>query len=556
MRKVVIIGGVAGGASAAARLRRLEEHCQIVVLEKSPYVSYANCGLPYHISGVIQKKEDLLLQTPESFKARFGVEVRVRHEALSIDREKKSVLIRNLASGEEYQESYDDLVLSPGALPFIPPGLVYDESLVFTLRNIPDMETIISHLPENGGSVAIVGAGYIGVELAENLLARGCQVFLFEMLGQILPTMDAEMTRILEKDLLRQGVHLVLGSSIKSLQKTANGRLQALNEAGFACEVDFAVMAIGVRPDTHLAKSCGIRIGELGGILVDHEMRTSDPNIYAVGDAIEVTHLITGQQTLMPLAGPANRQGRVAADVMAGFPSEFPGVIGTAAIKCFDYTAAHTGLNEKALKRLNMSYEKVYLHPSGHASYYPGSTLISFKLLFDPTNGRVLGAQAVGKKGIERRIDVIAAYIMKNASIDDLVEAELCYAPPLGSAKDAVNLAGFIAQNHMRGITPLVHWDSWQPAWAADTTKPLILDVRSKTEWAEGHVPGAVHIPLDELRKRIGELPQDRAIWAHCRVGLRSNIAIRILRQNGFDAYNISGGYLSFEALHGDGVKE
>jgi NADPH-dependent 2,4-dienoyl-CoA reductase/sulfur reductase-like enzyme/rhodanese-related sulfurtransferase len=546
MKRVVIVGGVAGGASAAARLRRLDEQNSIILFERGPYISYSNCGMPYRIGGIIEDDHELLLQTPQSFHRRFNVEVRVGEEALAIDRSKRMVQVRRLASGEEYEEPYDLLLLSPGATPIKPPIPNIDHPKVLTLRDIPDMQHIMASLPPSPGHISIIGAGFIGLELLENLHRLGHAVTVWEMLPQVLPVLDAEMTAGLAKELRKQGVILHLGSAVAGLEPLPDGNLIVSNQRGESEEAQLVILAVGVKPEVKLAKECGLEIGALGGIRTNDRMQTSDPAIYAVGDAVEVTHLVTGKPALLALAGPAQRQARVAADNIAGMDSHFPGVIGTSVIKLFNTEVASTGANEALLKREGIAYRKLYCHWEDHAEYYPGATTIKLKLLYDHESGRILGAQAGGQNGVARRIDIIASYIKMGGTTADLAQGEFCYSPQVGTAKDIVNIAGFIAENDRAGIDPLVQWSDWQPGWQDDPTKPFVLDVRTPGEYARGHVPGAPNIPVNDLRERMKEIPSGRIIWVYCRVGQRAHTAIRMLRAHGYDAYNVSGSIYTF----------
>jgi NADPH-dependent 2,4-dienoyl-CoA reductase/sulfur reductase-like enzyme/rhodanese-related sulfurtransferase len=520
--RIVIVGGVAGGASAAVRARKLSEDASIVLFERGPHVSFANCGLPYHIGGVIGERAPLLLQTPESLHARFNIDVRVHTEVVSIDPSSHVVVARNLMTGMEIRESYDALVLSPGAAPIMPPIPGVDDRRIFTLRNIVDMDGILGAVTVPGvARVLVVGAGYIGLELAEQLRHRGLAVAMVERLPHVLGVADAEMTFPLQEELARQGVDLRLNRSVTAFQPEGEA-LVALLDNGNRIDCDVAVMSVGVRPETRLAKDAGLTLGTTGGILVDDQMRTSLPNIYAVGDAVEIREFVSDTPALIPLAGPANRQGRVAADVIFGRSS-----------------FAMTGLSEAALKRKGLAYRRIYVHPADHATYYPGSHPISLKLLFEPENGRILGAQAVGMAGVDKRIDVIAVAQRAGMTVFDLEDLELCYAPPFGSAKDAVNMAGFVASNVLRGDVEL-----WEPEELASLSdRQLVLDVRTVREYALGTIPGATCIPVDDLRGRLADLPKDKELLVFCQVGLRGYVAARMLTQLGFKVRNLSGGY-------------
>ncbi len=556
--KVIIVGGVAGGASCAARLRRLDEKAEIVMVERGPYVSYANCGLPYHISGVIEKESSLLVSSVETFRAMFAVDARTNCEAIAVDPKAKTVQLRNVASGEVTVESYDKLVLAPGAVSVRPPLPGIDLPGIFQVRTVPDVRTIREWIQRGTEFLAglysysgmqfvkparravVVGGGFIGLETAENLVHAGFEVTLVEMLDQVLAPMDREFARLVEEHLKRNGVRLALGDGVAGFRQLDGGALEVQTKSGRAYAADLVILALGVRPDTALAKSAGLAIGERGGIRVDEQMRASDPDIFAVGDAVEVKDVVTGQWSLVALAGPANRQGRIAADVIAGRPASFRGAQGTSIIGLFDGAAAWTGASEKTLQRLgDTDYEKIYLFPNSHAGYYPGAKMIGMKVLFRTSDGRVLGAQAVGldAPAVDKRISALAVAIQMGATVYDLEEAELCYAPQFGSAKDAVNFAGMVAADVLRGDMPLAHW--------SDADGALLLDVRQPVELAVESVPGAVNIPLPQLRGRLGELPRDREILVICRSAQRAYYATRILLQNGFRVRNLSGGMLS-----------
>lgn len=555
-QKVVIVGGVAGGASCAARLRRLDEKAEILIVERGPYVSYANCGLPYHVGGVIPRESSLLVASPEMFKGFFSVEVRTGCEATKISRKEKTVELRDVATGKVTTERYDKLVLSPGAKSIRPPLPGIDLPGIFQLRTVPDARAIREWIERGTQFLAgmdkysgfqtvrpktravVVGGGFIGVEAAENLAHREFDVTLVEMADQILLPLDKDMARVVEDHLVRHGVQVALGDGVAGFEQAAEGALNVRTKSGKVYPADVVILALGVRPDIELAQAAGLKIGERGGIGVDEHMRTSDPDIFAVGDAVEVKDVVTGETGLLALAGPANRQGRIAADVIAGRDSRFRGTQGTAIIGAFGAAAAWTGVNEKTLmRRKDNDYEKIFLYPNSHAGYYPGARPIAMKILFRKSDGRVLGAQALGDDGVDKRISVIAMAIQMKATVYDLEEAELCYAPQFGSAKDPVNYAGMVAADVLRGDMPIGHWD--------DTGDALLLDVRMPAELAVESVPGAMNIPLPQLRARLGELPRDREIRLICRSGGRAYYATRILLQNGFKARNLSGGMLS-----------
>ncbi len=560
--KVIIVGGVAGGASCAARLRRLDETAEILMVERGPYVSYANCGLPYHIGDVIEKESSLLVATEETFRHTFAIDCRTRCEVTAISPKAKTVELKNHATGEVTTEKYDKLVLSPGAAPIRPPLPGIDLPGIFSVRTVPDAREIREWLEQGASGLSeerkssvfhavggarravVVGGGYIGLEMAENLVHRGLDVTVVEMLDQVMAPLDPECARLVESHLEHHGVHLALNDAVAGFEQTASGSLEVFTKAGKVHPADIVILAIGVRPETALAKAAGLEIGERGGIRVDEQMRTSDPDIFAVGDAVEVKDYVTGEWSLIPLAGPANRQGRIVADVISGRDSRFRGTQGTSVIGIFGATVAMTGANEKLLVRSGQTdFEKIYLFPNSHAGYYPGAKTIVLKVIFRKSDGRLLGAQALGLDGVEKRIDVLALAIQMGATVYDLEEAELCYAPPFGSAKDPVNFAGMVAADVLRGDMPLAHWTS--------VDGQFLLDVRNPAELAAESVPGAVNIPLPELRGRLGELPRDREILVICRSAQRAYYATRILMQNGFKVRNLSGGMLSRSMLGG-----
>lgn len=544
--KVIIIGGVAGGASTAARLRRLDENAEIIILEKGDEVSYANCGLPYHIGGVIPHRDALLVQTPEKLHAALNVDVRVRSEVMAIDTDSKTVTVRHRDNDETYIESWDKLVLCPGGVPIRPPTPGDDHPKLFTLQNVADMDRIKRQVDAGARRAVIIGGGFIGIEMAESLRERGLHVDLVEKQGQILVFLDIEMAHELEGHMLRHGVRIHLNNSVQAFHADGDGIVCELAH-GEHLHTDFVISAIGVRPSTALALSAGISLGPHGGIQVDEHMRTSNPDIYAAGDAVEVRDFVTGESALVPLAGPANRQGRTVADNIAGRPSRFAPVLGTSVLKVFDMTAGSTGASEKRLQQAGIAFRKIYIHPSGHASYYPGTAMMHLKLLFAPEDGKVLGAQVVGFDGVDKRIDVLAVALRAGLTVYDLEELELAYAPPYGSAKDPVNMAGFVAANVLRGDAP--HWYAEQ--YPLQTADSLLLDVRSEAEYARWHIPGSQHIPHTQLRARLSELPRDKALLVYCRTGFRSYLAVRILRQSGFThAATLSGGSMTFNAVH------
>lgn len=546
--KVVVVGGVAGGMSAAARLRRLDESASIVVLERDPYVSFANCGLPYHIGGDIESREALLLQTPESLRAALDLEVRTNHEVLGIDRADKTVRVRDRSTGDEYVESYDTLVLATGAAPLRPPLPGVDHPRIRTLRNIPDMDAIIEVLDGGVRDAVVIGGGYIGLEMVEALRHRGIAVTLVEALDQVMTVMDPEMARHLEDHLADHGVRVRLGTRAVGFVDVDGAVDVDLGDERL--RADLVILAVGVRPESSLAAAAGLALSDRGAVIVDPHLRTSDPSIYAVGDSVQVTDTITGEPVVIPLAGPANRQGRIAADNIAGRDVTYGSTQGTGIVKVFELTAGTTGATERTLKRVGRDYRKVHIHPNGHASYYPGTHAMHLKVLFDPEDGRLLGAQAVGVDGVDKRIDVLAVALRAGLTIEDLEHLELAYAPPYGSAKDPVNMAGFVGSNMRRGDVGIWHADEW-PDLPDDA---VILDVRSRVENAEWAIPGSVNIPHTELRKRLSELPMGVPLYVYCRSGFRSYLAQRILAQSGWpDAKTLSGGELTFRAVHPDG---
>ncbi len=538
-KRILIVGGVAGGAACAARLRRLDERAEIAMFDRGPHVSFANCGLPYYIGGVIPSQDDLLLADADLFRDRFRIHVHPRTEVLSVDRGAQTLAVRDLASGEERTERYDALVLSPGASPLRPPLPGIDLPGIFTLRNIPDSEAILQWIAaRETRSAVIVGAGFIGLEMAENLVRLGMEVTVVEMLDQVMPPLDPEMAAMVAERLRQHGVKLALGDGVAAFSEAEPGGLKVRTQGGSDYPADLVILSIGVRPETQLAKAAGLEIGERGGIRVNEQMQTSDPRIWAVGDAVEVRDAITGNAALVPLAGPAARQGRVAAEAICGRPSAFRAVQGTAICEIFGLQVATTGASEKALRRAGWeNFDRVHLQPAHHVAYYPGAKRMQLKLLFDKENGRILGAQGIGEAGVDRRIDVISMAIQKQGSVHDLAEAELCYAPQFGGAKDAVNFAGMVAENLMRGEMPQVPWD--EPT-GSDT---VFLDVREADEFADGHLPGARNVPLGALRDRLRELPKDADLRVYCAVGQRGYLATRILLQHGFRARNLPGGW-------------
>jgi len=542
--KLVVVGGGAGGPTAAARARRLDEHAEVVMFERGEHVSYAHCGLPYYTGGIIADRDQMLVSNPEQLKQRYRIEVRTQSEVRAILSEAREIEVVNLLTGENYREPYDKLILALGADPVRPPIPGIDLEGIFTLRNLTDADAILRFIAEKKPRKAVVvGGGFIGIEMAENFKHRGMGVTVVEMLEQILLFLDREMAEIVQNRLEDNGIELALSDAVDSFTQRDGQIIVRLN-SGRDIPCDMVMLSIGVRPNIELAKSAGLEIGERGGIKVNRYMQTSDPHIYAVGDAVESWHLVTGESVLVPLAGPANRQARMVADNIYGYNTAYRGILGTSLLKVFDMTVAATGANEKTLKRLGIPCEKCYLHPNSHASYYPGASQMALKVLFSPDSGRVLGVQIVGGDGVDKRVDVFATAIMAGMTVDDLVHLELGYVPQYGTAKDAVNMAGYVASNIIHGKAPVAHWDELA---GEEKGKALLLDVRSEEEYMEDAVPGATSLPLDELRDRLGELPEDRAIHAYCAVGQRSYIATRICTQHGFNAKNVSGGIRTYK---------
>jgi NADPH-dependent 2,4-dienoyl-CoA reductase/sulfur reductase-like enzyme/rhodanese-related sulfurtransferase len=552
-KRVLVVGGVAGGASCAARLRRLDEGAEIVLFDRGPHVSFANCGLPYFVGNVIADEGKLLVASSEMFRQRFNIQVRTRHEVLSIDRERRTIRVRDLdaAGGAiEREERYDALVLAPGAAPIRPPIPGIDLPGIFAVRTIPDTRRIRAWIEERRPQRAlVVGGGFIGLEMAENLAHRGMQVTVLERLPQIMPPFDAEMAATVRTHLEEKGVTLHTGDGLAGFETDPAGNLAARTESGALLPTDLVILSIGVRPETRLASAAGLALGARGGIEVDAEMRTSDAYIWAVGDAVEVRDFISGQEVIVPLAGPANRQGRVAAESIAGRARAFRGVQATAVLGVFGLTVACTGASEKGLRRAGITdFACVYLHPGHHAGYYPGAQAIHLKLIFGRSDGRILGAQAVGLEGVEKRVDVIATMIQLGGTVHDLADAELCYAPQFGGAKDPVNLAGMIAVNHLDGLMPLADWHALGEANAA------LVDVREPEEFAKDHIEGALNLPLSQLRERYTELPRERPLQLYCGVGQRAYYATRFLTQHGFQASNLSGGITTYKVLVQSGM--
>lgn len=549
--KLVIVGGVAGGASAAARARRLDEHAEIVILERGPDLSFANCGLPYYLGGEIQQRGKLLVTPLERLRVRYKLDARPHSEVIRIDRRAREVVVRDRATGREYTERYDKLILSPGAKPRVPEIPGGNLPGVFTLRTLEDTDRIFARLKDVKHAV-LMGGGFISLEVAENLAHRGIGVTLIERNHQVLMPFDPEMTTPIVQALRAKGVELILGSRVTAIDPEDGGTLRARLADGSSRACDLVLAGIGVEPETHLAADAGLELGVRGAIRVNRHMQTTDPDIYAAGDAVEIQDTITGQSGVVPLGGPANRQGRIAADHIFGRPLAYRGTQGTAIVRVFDQTAACTGASEKTLKRCNIPYRAAYLHPANHAGYYPGARQMSLKVLFDPSNGRVLGAQAVGGDGVDKRIDVLAMAIQGKMTVYDLEEAELCYAPPYGSAKDPVNMAGFLCSGILRGDQPQVTVGELLEQQKSGMIQ-AVVDVRGADEFARGHLPGAINIPVDELRGRLADVPTGR-IAVNCQVGMRGYLATRILMAARRDVVNLSGGYQAWELFAGAGL--
>ena len=545
---LLIVGGVAGGASAAARARRLSEGAHIVLFERGPDVSYANCGLPYYIGGEIVDRKKLLVTTPDKLRTRFNVDVRTLTSVEAIDRLRKRVRVRELSRGREYEESYDKLILAPGATPVRPPIPGIDLPGIFTLRTMQDMDWIKDRVDQGVRQAVVVGAGFIGLELVENLIHRGIATTVVELQDQVLPPFDKEMTTPIIQAIEANDVGIMLGDSAERFEQPSDGLVVYL-KSGRRLPAQLVILGVGVRPENKLALEAGLEVGPRGGIRVNDYLQTSDPDIYAVGDAIETKDFVSGEPTQVPLAGPANRQGRIAADNVMGRAERFRGTQGTAIVGVFGCTAALTGMSEKALRRSGRAFRVVYVHPAHHAGYYPGAEPMTLKVVFDPTTGRLLGAQAVGGAGVDKRIDVLAVAIQAGMTVFDLEEMELAYAPQYGSAKDPINMAGFVAAGMLRGDHPQIDVATLLAQPPAE--RPFLLDVRTTAEFASGHIPDAINIPVDDLRERLGEIPHNGEIVAYCQVGQRGYLATRILRQSGFSAANLSGGYKSYQYFHG-----
>lgn len=545
--KVLIVGGVAGGASAAARLRRLNEDVEIILFEKGEYISFANCGLPYYIGGEIKNKADLTLQTPKGFGRRFKVDVRTFNEVISINKEAKTVEVVNHLTSEKYTESYDLLLLSPGAEPFRPniEGINLDK--VFTLRNIPDTYRIKDYITEKSPkSAVIIGGGFIGIEMAENLVNASVSVTLVEMQNQVMAPFDYDMACIIHNEMRKNNVSLMLETALEKIEENGKG-LKVYTNKG-TIETDMVILAIGVKPESSIAKNAGLSVNQKGGIIVDDNMFTSDEYILAVGDAIEVTDYITKEKAMVPLAGPANKQGRIAADNISGIKSSYRGTQGSSILKVFNLTAASTGINEKRAKALKLNYEKIFTMPANHASYYPGGEEMFLKLIFDKDSRKVLGAEIIGGAGVDKRCDVIASVIHFNGTVDDLTKLELCYAPPYSSAKDPVNMAGYVAENVLNGVSRIFHHHDI--ASLSRDGSIYLIDTRTRGEYAAGHIDGFINIPVDRLREHISELDKSKKVYIACQVGVRGHVACKILDGAGFESYNLSGGYALYDEIY------
>lgn len=548
--KVVIVGGVAGGATAAARIRRLDEMAEITVFERSGYVSYANCGLPYYIGGIIEDSRELTLQTPESFLERFRIEMKVRHEVMAIHPDRKTVSVKNLENGQEFEEKYDKLLLSPGAVPTKPRLSGMELESVFTLRTVEDTLRIREYIDKNKPKSAVLaGGGFIGLELAENLRELGMDVTIVQQPKQLMNPFDPDMAAFIHGTVRKHGINLALGHTVEGFVKKEKG-IEVLLAEEESLHADLVILAIGVTPDTHLAKEAGIELGIRGSIVVNDRMETSIPDIYAVGDAVQIKNYVTGQDALISLAGPANKQGRIAADNICGGSSHYQGSLGSSVIKVFDLTAAVTGINEKTAKQKNMNIDSVVLSPMSHAGYYPGGKVMIMKVIFEKETYRLLGAQIVGYEGVDKRLDVMAAAIQAGIKASDLKDLDLAYAPPYSSAKDPVNMAGFMIDNIEKGRLQQIHMEDIEKISQDETV--TCLDVRTRMEYAQGHAEGFVNIPVDELRDHLDEIKQSQPVYVMCESGLRSYIACQILSGHGYDSYNFSGGYRLYSTIKHD----
>lgn len=544
-KKIIIVGGVAGGASTAARLRRLDEHANIIMFEKGEYISFANCGLPYHIGGTISEREKLIVTSVESMSNKFNIDIRNFSEVVKIDKKNKTVTVKNHKTNEIYEENYDNLVLSPGASPIKPPiSGINDCDNLFILRNIPDTDKIKNFINENKPKhVTVVGGGFIGLEMLENLYDLGLNLTLVEASEQVMAPLDIEMASIIHEHIVDKGIQVILKDGVNSFEN--NGKKIVL-ASGKEINTDMIILSIGVKPETNIAKECGLKLNQRGAIVVDKYMKTSDNNIYALGDAVEIMDFVNKKPTMIPLAWPANRQGRIVADNICGKKSEYKGSLGSSVAKVFDYTVATTGNNEKTLKKLGINYEVIHIHPSSSASYYPGAFPISYKMTFDPKDGKIFGAQGVGINGVEKRIDIIATAIKGNLNIYDLQDVEVCYAPPYNSAKDPVNMLGYYAENIIEKNVNVIQWYEVDKL---DNNNSIIIDIREEFELATGVIENSINIPLTVLRHRLNEIPKNKMIYVTCQVGLRGYIACRILSQNGFDCANIDGGIKTYLAV-------
>ncbi|GAA0851313.1 CoA-disulfide reductase [Bifidobacterium pullorum subsp. gallinarum] len=544
--KIIIVGGVAGGASAAARLRRLDESSSIILVERGEYISFANCGLPYYIGETIQERSKLLVQTVPGLSSRYQLDIRNLSEVTSIQRQEKQVTIKNLRTGDIYTESYDYLILSPGAKPIVPdiPGLSESRN-VFTLRNIPDTDRIKQYIEkEKPKEAVVVGGGFIGLEMAENLAEHGIQVTLIEMANQVMAPLDYEMASIVHSHLMEQGVRLILEDGVRAFH---DGGSRIELSSGLLVSTDMTLLSIGVRPENVLAVEAGLQVNERGGIRVNAHMQTSDPHIYAIGDAIEVNDYIHQSPAIIPLAGPANKQGRLVADRIYGKSSSYKGTLGSSIAKVFELTVAATGSNEKRLKQMNIPYQAIHIHPLSHAGYYPGAYPISLKLLFHSESGQIYGAQAVGTDGVDKRIDVIATAIKGTLNVWDLTEVELAYAPPYSSAKDPINYAGYVASNILDGLVETVQWFEMNDLVSSGAT---LIDLREPSEREAGYIEGSINIPLNDLRSRLKDLPQNETLYVTCQVGLRGYLAARILTEHGFRVKNLDGGWKTYASVY------
>lgn len=553
-KKILIVGGVAGGATAAARLRRLDEHSHIIMVERGEYISFANCGLPYYIGGIIKHRNKLMVTTSTAMNNRYKIDIRTQTEARRVDPGKQEVELYSFKDGKTYTESYDDLILSPGASPIRPPIEGIDDPRIFTLRNIPDTDNIKKYIDEKKPVRAlVVGGGYIGLEMAESLHHAGIQVTICEKLEQVMMPLDFEMAALVHQHMRIRNIEFYLKDGVVKFESYPD-HIKTTLESGKTISTDMVIFSIGVRPDVELAKDAGLKLGETRGIWVDEYLRTSNEHIYAIGDAIETTHLVTKEKFLVRLAGPANKQGRIVADNIYGRQETYKGSLATGIVRVFDIAVGSTGANEKMLKKAGIPYRASLTHSASHAGYYPGAVPVSIKLLFSPDEGKILGAQVIGLQGVDKRVDVFATAIMSGATVVDLEELDLAYAPPYGSAKDPVNIAGYVAHNILKEDVRTAYW--YDVDRVCEEKKCFILDVRTPQECKLGMVATAVNIPLNEVRDQLDEIPKDKRILVYCQVGLRAYIACRILTQHGYDAYNLSGGYKTYEIVTGKQANE